>query len=349
MDSPPSGRDPDLDPGGILSTPCHHRTISGTTYRSPSRSPSPADYYPPLLSSPSLASSLGLSNGHSPLRKQLSSHGDDAASFGSSSGRLGLARRLSLLAEHITSGQGVDEVAVSVEVERLEKALAGSASPPPHLKHHRRPMSLDMRTRSDVGGGIASSFSSPPQSLFRSRFSDLSMSWLKEREREREREAEEEEREKKEQEEPAKGGLSIKQAKKIIAESTKLNEELAQVVNNLKARQEESEHIHSLLIERAERAAQRIIFLQNRISYLEEELQENDDELQHLRISLKAVEIQLPPHPDQELQRGIAAFKQDYLALKRKRVNRSSIASIASFDSTSVAESTAQLDTPPRM
>lgn len=146
-------------------------------------------------------------------------------------------------------------------------------------------MSLDMRTRSDVGGGIASSFSSPPQSLFRSRFSDLSMSWLKEREREREREAEEEEREKKEQEEPAKGGLSIKQAKKIIAESTKLNEELAQVVNNLKARQEESEvtlrclkdgkktnsscqHIHSLLIERAERAAQRIIFLQNRISYL---------------------------------------------------------------------------------
>ena len=51
----------------------------------------------------------------------------------------------------------------------------------------------------------------------------------------------------------------------------------------------------------------------------EEELQENDDELQHLRICLKAVEVQLPPHPDKELQRCIAAYKEDYMELKRKR------------------------------
>jgi hypothetical protein len=71
----------------------------------------------------------------------------------------------------------------------------------------------------------------------------------------------------------------------------------------------------------------------------EEELQENDSDLQHLRISLKAIEIQLPPHPDADLQRGIAAFKHDYHALKRKRVNRSSIASLASFESMSITES----------
>jgi hypothetical protein len=69
------------------------------------------------------------------------------------------------------------------------------------------------------------------------------------------------------------------------------------------------------------------------LAFSEEELQENDDELQHLRISLKAIEIQMPPHPDKELQRCIANFKEDYQALKRKRVNRSSLASMGSLDS----------------
>ncbi|KAH7319650.1 hypothetical protein B0I35DRAFT_408438 [Stachybotrys elegans] len=338
MDSPSSRRDlHDADLDGILS---RHRRDTSSTFRS--GTPSPSDT-PPLLSSPSLASSLGLSNGHSPLRNQVSN--EDASSI-----RFGLARRLSHLAQQLTEGQDVDEPALSTEVDRLEKVLA---SPAPFTPQ-RRPLSLDMRSRSDmvVGGGmgmggmggLGSNFSSPPQSLFRSRFTDLSQSWLREREREREREAEEEERERQEMAKPA---LSMKQAKKIIAESTKLNEELTQVVNNLKARQEESEHIHSLLIERAERAAQRILFLQNRVSYLEDELQENDDELQHLRISLKAIEIQLPPHPDQELQRCIAVFKEDYRALKRRRANRTSLASALSFDS-SLADSTVQVDSPGR-
>lgn len=67
-------------------------------------------------------------------------------------------------------------------------------------------------------------------------------------------------------------------------------------------------------------------------SYREEELQENDEELQHLRICLKAVEIQLPPHPDLEIQRCISTFKEDFRALKQKRVNRSSVASYSSLD-----------------
>lgn len=62
----------------------------------------------------------------------------------------------------------------------------------------------------------------------------------------------------------------------------------------------------------------------------EQELQDNDDELQHLRICLKAVEVQLPPHPDRELQRCIAVFKEDYKALKKRRAER---ASQAGYDS----------------
>ncbi|KAJ2970189.1 hypothetical protein NQ176_g8305 [Zarea fungicola] len=82
------------------------------------------------------------------------------------------------------------------------------------------------------------------------------------------------------------------------------------------------EHINNLLVERAERAAERIVFLQKRVAHLEKELDENDDELQHLRICLKAVEIQMPPNPDHELQRCINVFKNDFRALKHKRATR---------------------------
>ena len=125
-----------------------------------------------------------------------------------------------------------------------------------------------------------------------------------------------------------KKGLTLRQANKIVQEANKLNEELTAVVNNLRARQEESDHIHDLLIERAERAAQRIIFLQARIAHLEEELGQNDDELQNLRICLKAVEIQMPPHPDPTIQRCISTFKEDYQRLRRKRASRGSLSTL---------------------
>jgi len=169
---------------------------------------------------------------------------------------------------------------------------------------------------------------SPASSLIRSRFSDLSPSALAK--------VPEPTEENDTAHDAPKKGMSERQANKVIIEAAKLNKELTVVVDNLKARLEESDHIHSLLIERAERAAQRIIFLQNRISYLEEELQENDDELQHFRICLKAVEIQLPPNPDHEIQRCISAFKEDYKALKKKRASRSSINSFSSLDNSQV-------------
>ncbi|OAQ97068.1 hypothetical protein LLEC1_00954 [Akanthomyces lecanii] len=182
------------------------------------------------------------------------------------------------------------------------------------------------QSRSEAGSVLGS-----PVSLIRSQFSDLSVSSLREREREREQERiHEEERELREQR-----GIAEAQAKELIAEANKLNEELSQVAENLKARQEEMEHINNLLVERTERAAERIVFLQNRVSYLEGELNENDDELQHLRICLKAVEIQLPPNPDRELQRCINVFKEDFRQLKHNRASRG--VSLASSSHTLVA------------
>ncbi|KAH7015625.1 hypothetical protein EDB80DRAFT_566503 [Ilyonectria destructans] len=300
---------------------------------------------PSLLSSPSVASSLGFSTGRmSPLRREVSrasssfhSHSrgpSDASPIArrisrpARRNRDALARRLSQLAHELTTGDedNVDDDGVDIltaQMDHLEGAVMrkptsfSSPSTPSPLTTPQRPMSLDMRS---PGESIFSS----PGSVFRTRFSDLSASIRRDRVPEPEPEPEP----------PVKKGMSAVQAKKVIAETMKLNEELSQLVANLQARQEESDHIHSLLVERAERAAQRILFLQSRISHLEQELHENDDELQHLRICLKAVEIQMPPHPDKELQRCISSFKQDYQVLKRKRASRSSFATISSVGST---------------
>ncbi|KAM5350472.1 hypothetical protein ACJ41O_006977 [Fusarium nematophilum] len=304
---------------------------------------------PSLLSSPSVASSLGFSTGRmSPLRRELSresrssstSHHDqeqpdDASPTARRGGRPSrtrrdaLARRLSQLAHELTSGDDelVDDNGVDIltaQLDQLEGSMKmkktisfSTPTTPSPRQTPRRPLSLDMRSPGD------SLFGSPGSSVFRTRFSDLSASIRREPEPEPEPEPDP----------PPNMGMTVAEAKRVIKEATLLNEELSQLVANLKARQEESDHIQALLIERAERAAQRIIFLQNRISHLEQELHENDDELQHLRICLKALEIQMPPHPDRELQRCISSFKQDYQALKRKRVNRNSIASLSSLGS----------------
>jgi len=284
---------------------------------------------PPRLSSPSAASSVehGSSALLSPLRRELSRSTlhDEPDNVSSSSSKLALAHRLSHLAQQLTSDdddEELDELALAGQVEEMEKAMARTTL---RTTKHRglRPGSLEMRSLSDPGSSL---LSSPPSSLFRSRFSDFSVV------------------------SPVSKGsnpaveqptrhrtttrLSKRQTDKVIAEATKLNEELTIAVANLRARQEESDHIQELLIERAERAAQRIIFLQGRIAYLEQELSDNDDELQHLRICLKAVEVQMPPHPDPDIQRCIATFKQDYQALKKKRASRSSLGSYYDPEST---------------
>ena len=44
----------------------------------------------------------------------------------------------------------------------------------------------------------------------------------------------------------------------------------------------------------------------------------------------------MPPHPDPDIQRCIATFKEDYQALKKKRASRNSYASCYDPESTEV-------------
>ncbi|KAL2891358.1 hypothetical protein HOO65_010716 [Ceratocystis lukuohia] len=116
-------------------------------------------------------------------------------------------------------------------------------------------------------------------------------------------------------------GMSKEDARLVIAETEKLNENLEGLINNLRARQEETDHIQTILVERAERAAQRILFLQGRVTHLENELHENDSELAYLRICLKGIEVQVPrDNIDPELYQSIQYFKDDWAQLKKKRI-----------------------------
>lgn len=250
---------------------------------------------PSLLSSPSVASSLGFSTGRvSPHKRDISGHSrvsslHDTSNNTSPSVRRSnrnsrdiLAQRLSQLAHELTSGEedllddsGVDILTAQLDqlegTKLLKKSVSFSmpSTPSPRPRPTpRRPLSLDMYSPGDSIFGT-------PGSAFKTRFSDLGASIRRDPEPEPEPEPEP----------PSNLGMTVAQAKKVIQEVTQLNEEMSQLVANLKARQEESDvcscfttlvtftnnvlqHIQVLLIERAERAAQRIIFLQNRISHL---------------------------------------------------------------------------------
>ncbi|KAI0900799.1 hypothetical protein F4806DRAFT_168176 [Annulohypoxylon nitens] len=120
--------------------------------------------------------------------------------------------------------------------------------------------------------------------------------------------------------------ISTAESDRIVREAQNLCKELEEVASNLRARQEESDHIHELLITRAERAAQRIIQLEKRIKELERERNEGEMEMLNLQIQLKAIEVQclsyVPENADQELRESISAWRTEWSALKRKRARR---------------------------
>ncbi|KAI0426638.1 hypothetical protein F5Y09DRAFT_58308 [Xylaria sp. FL1042] len=117
--------------------------------------------------------------------------------------------------------------------------------------------------------------------------------------------------------------LTVVQAEQIVAEVQDLHKNLEVVISNLRDRQEETEHIHALLITRLERAAQRIIYLEEQLANLEREQKDDNTELLNLQIQLKAIEVQcmsyVPQGADQELSESIGAWKMEYSALKQRR------------------------------
>jgi hypothetical protein len=146
---------------------------------------------------------------------------------------------LSQLAHELTSANDdcVDDEGVDIltaQLEQFEGAVLknstsnSSPSTPSPRTTPQRTTSVDLRSPGD------SIFSSPASSVFRTRFSDLSASIRRDPEPEPEPDPDP----------PLKKGMSAAQAKKVIAEAMKLNEELSQLVKNLQARQEESDVSH---------------------------------------------------------------------------------------------------------
>ncbi|ROT43255.1 hypothetical protein SODALDRAFT_355460 [Sodiomyces alkalinus F11] len=240
---------------------------------------------------------------------------DDELSRGS---REALAQRLTELARRLIQRDdddgttGPDQVSLNflhANADEMDRVVSGSVPRP-------RPRMSENGAGAGgvgVGRGMADrdAWGSPSSSWMRSRYSDLSASTRRDS--------------------PPEPEVAVKKPAvdsfKIASEAEKLNGELEKLITNLKARQEESEHIHELLVTRAERAAQRILFLQSRVQDLESELQESDADLSHLRLGLKAIEVQLPRDAvlaDAELARSIANWKQDYAELQKRRASRRS-------------------------
>ncbi|RYP68714.1 hypothetical protein DL769_005435 [Monosporascus sp. CRB-8-3] len=109
------------------------------------------------------------------------------------------------------------------------------------------------------------------------------------------------------------GTLSAVDTERVVAEAQNLCQGL-------------EAHIHDLLIVRAERAAQRIIYLERRVQELEDERNENEMEILNLQFQLKAIEVQclsyVPKDADQDLRESISAWKTEWSALKRKRARK---------------------------
>lgn len=181
---------------------------------------------PPPLSSPSIASSLGLSasflNPFPDDHSRSTLHDGDGPDEMPTIGRHVLAKRLARLVQQLADGEDVDDEALSDHIDRMENAFTKTQAP---LKsQHRQLLSPQLRDyQNTLGSSLGSSAS-------RSRFPDLPLSRTKSPETE-----DDEERP------PPRKGMTAKQATMVIKEVTKLNDQLGTVVSNLTARQEESD------------------------------------------------------------------------------------------------------------
>ncbi|KAI1344079.1 hypothetical protein F5Y15DRAFT_186686 [Xylariaceae sp. FL0016] len=117
--------------------------------------------------------------------------------------------------------------------------------------------------------------------------------------------------------------VSPAEANKLAEEAQALNTALENVIANLQARQEETQHIHELLIDRTEKAAQHIIYLEDRIRTADREQHQGELEILNLQIGLKQIEVQamryVPKGADPELRESIAQWKAEWATLKRRR------------------------------
>ncbi|KAK3321008.1 hypothetical protein B0T19DRAFT_403603 [Cercophora scortea] len=111
-------------------------------------------------------------------------------------------------------------------------------------------------------------------------------------------------------------------ARLVVDEADRLSAQLASAVKGLQQRREESDHLHAMLVDRAEAAAARILELEKVVFDLEDEVSGNESELRHLRLELRAVEALcntlLPSDVDPDLVESIQNWKSDWQRLRDK-------------------------------
>ncbi|KAI0407077.1 hypothetical protein F4802DRAFT_595706 [Xylaria palmicola] len=117
--------------------------------------------------------------------------------------------------------------------------------------------------------------------------------------------------------------MTAAQVERIVEEAQTLHKNLEVVISNLRDRQEETEHIHTLLITRLERAAQHIIQLEDQLADLGIQRKEDEKELLNLQIQLKAIEVQclnyVPEGADQGLRESIDTWRMEWSAMKQRK------------------------------
>ncbi|KAL5346070.1 hypothetical protein ACLOAV_009101 [Pseudogymnoascus australis] len=117
-------------------------------------------------------------------------------------------------------------------------------------------------------------------------------------------------------------GLSASKSALLAEEAEELLVQLTTTVSELKERREESQHIHDLLVVRAEKAAQRVIELEDHVSELDADYASTESELNFLRLQLRALEVQgldyVQFNDDEELTQSIINWKQQWADVEQR-------------------------------
>ncbi|KAK4115809.1 hypothetical protein N656DRAFT_402063 [Canariomyces notabilis] len=115
-------------------------------------------------------------------------------------------------------------------------------------------------------------------------------------------------------------------AERVAVEAQKVSSKLEKVVKSLVARKEESDHLHSMLVERAEAAASRILDLEKEVTDLEDDILANESELRHLRLEIRAIETLchefVPIEADPVLFESIENWKADWVLVRDRMLER---------------------------
>ncbi|TLS28290.1 hypothetical protein PpBr36_01796 [Pyricularia pennisetigena] len=127
----------------------------------------------------------------------------------------------------------------------------------------------------------------------------------------------------------------------VVAEAEKLCVQLESMAKSLYARRQELDHIYESFVEGQERNADRMAGLQQHVDELEEDVRENESELTHLRLQLRAIELQIPERSgedrDPELTESIDNWKAEFETVKsRWRERRSRNSSFRTTDDSSM-------------